>query len=98
MPIANWFTGRWWAVLLRGLVAIAFGIAAFAWPGVTIKTLVLLFAIYALTDGVVSLAAAFSGRHHQDRWLLVLEGVIGLWAGLWMLRAPQMTAFFLVLF
>jgi uncharacterized membrane protein HdeD (DUF308 family) len=37
------FAGRWWAVLLRGLVAIAFGVIAFTWPGVTLATLVLLF-------------------------------------------------------
>ncbi len=97
--LAGLFAGRWWAVLLRGVVAIAFGVAAFAWPGVTAATLVLLFGFYALVDGGVSLLAAIGGRRPgEDRWLLALEGVIGIWAGVVTLRAPQITAVMLVFF
>jgi uncharacterized membrane protein HdeD (DUF308 family) len=93
------FTSRWWAVLLRGLVAIVFGILAFAWPGVTLATLVILFAFYALTDGIFSLATAIGGhRDREQRWLLSIEGVVGIWAGLVMLRAPGVTTLFLVFF
>jgi len=56
--IARLFAARWWAVLLRGIVAITFGVLAFAWPGVTVATLVLLFGSYALVDGVFSLLTA----------------------------------------
>jgi len=91
--------GRWWAVLQRGIVAIAFGAVAFAWPGVTAATLVLLFGFYALADGLFSLLAAIGGRRHGEyRWLLALEGVIGIWAGVVTLRAPQITAVMLVFF
>lgn len=89
---------RWWAVILRGLIAIAFAVIAFTWPVVTVATLVLLFGIYALVDGVSSLIAALVGRHHEDRWLLALEGVIGIWAGVITLRAPGLTATLLVFF
>jgi uncharacterized membrane protein HdeD (DUF308 family) len=89
---------RWWAVILRGLIAIAFAVLAFTWPGVTVATLVLLFGFYALADGVSSLVAAIGGRRHDDRWLLVLEGVIGIWAGVITLRAPGVTAAVLVFF
>ena len=96
---AGLVTGRWWTLLLRGIVAIAFGAVAFAWPGVTAATLVLLFAYYALADGAFCLFAAIGGRRQgEDRWLLALEGVIGIWAGLVMLRAPAMTAILLVFF
>ena len=99
LEMAALFTSRWWAVLLRGLVAIVFGILAFTWPGVTLATLVLLFAIYAITDGVFSLFAAIGGRpHREQRWLLALEGVVSIWAGVVMLRAPAATAIFLVFF
>ena len=91
------FAGRWWAVLIRGLVAIAFGVLAFTWPGVTLATLVLLFGFYALLDGAFSLISAIGGRRRrEDRWLLTLEGVIGIWAGLVTLRAPVVTAVVLV--
>jgi uncharacterized membrane protein HdeD (DUF308 family) len=99
LEVAAVFTSRWWVVLLRGLVAIVFGLLAFAWPGVTIAMLVLLFAIYAVTDGIFSLFAAIGGRSHREhRWLLALEGVVGIWAGVVMLRAPAVTATFLVFF
>jgi uncharacterized membrane protein HdeD (DUF308 family) len=99
LDVAAAFTSRWWAVLLRGLVAIVFGILAFAWPGVTLATLVLLFAIYAIIDGAFSLFAAIGpNRSRENRWLHALEGIVGIWAGLVMLRAPDVTAIFLVFF
>jgi uncharacterized membrane protein HdeD (DUF308 family) len=91
--------GRWWAILIRGIVAIAFGVAAFTWPGVTLATLVLLFGCYALLDGAFSLISAMGGhRRRGDRWLLVLEAVVGIWAGVITLRAPAITAVVLVFF
>ncbi len=93
------FAGRWWAVLLRGIVVLAFGVLAFAWPGVTVATLVLLFGFYALMDGIFSLVSAIGGRRHrEDRWLLVLEGIVGIWAGIVTLRSPAITAVALVFF
>jgi uncharacterized membrane protein HdeD (DUF308 family) len=93
------FARRWWAVVLRGLVAVGFGLSAFAWPGVTLAVLVMLFGVYALCDGVVSLIAAIMGRRQQeDRWLLALEGIVGIWVGVLTLREPQVTALALVFF
>ena len=91
--ITRLFAARWWAVLLRGIIAITFGALAFTWPGVTVATLVLLFGFYALVDGVFSLFTAIGGRRHrEDRWLLAFEGIIGIWAGIVTLRAPALTA------
>jgi uncharacterized membrane protein HdeD (DUF308 family) len=91
--------GRWWAVLLRGVVTIAFGVAALTSSGVSAATLVLLFGFYALADGAVSLLSAIGGRRHgEDGWLLALEGMIGVWAGVVTLRAPGITAVALVFF
>ncbi|HUK15494.1 MAG TPA: HdeD family acid-resistance protein [Bryobacteraceae bacterium] len=99
LEIRTLFAGRWWAMVLRGIVAIVFGVLAFAWPGVTLATLVLLFGWYALIDGIFSLVSAFGGRRaREDRWLLALEGIVGLWAGFVTLRAPAITAIVLVFF
>ena len=91
------FVGRWWAVLLRGVTAVAFGVIAFAWPHVTIATLILLFGLYALVHGTLSLAAAIGGRGRSgNRLLLAIEGVVGLCAGIITLRSPSTTAMVLV--
>jgi uncharacterized membrane protein HdeD (DUF308 family) len=92
------FAGRWWAVLLRGVVALVFGALSFSWPAVTLDILVLLFGCYALLDGGFSLVAAIGGRNPGDRWLLVFEGVVGIWAGVVTLRAPAIGAAVLVFF
>ena len=72
----------WWAIALRGLLAVIFGVAAFAWPGMTLRVLVFLFGAYALVDGAFAVAAALVGRK-LDRpwWTLLLEGLIGIGAG-----------------
>jgi uncharacterized membrane protein HdeD (DUF308 family) len=93
------FTRNWWAVLLRGVFAILFGILAFRAPVMTLAALVALFGIYAFVDGVVSLFAAISGwSHREDRWLLLLEGLIGLGAGFATLYATALTAVALMFF
>ena len=52
----NNLTQNWWMIVLRGLLAIAFGVAAFVWPGITWLTLVFLFGIYAIVDGLIAVA------------------------------------------
>jgi uncharacterized membrane protein HdeD (DUF308 family) len=78
---------------------IAFGVLAFPRPSVTVTSLVLLFGSYALVDGVFSLLTALGGGHHrEDRWLLALEGIVGVWAGVVTLRSPALSAVVLVFF
>jgi len=74
---------NWWLLLLRGLVAIAFGVIAFFWPDITLVALVYLFGIYAIVDGVVALWAAFNALGDAGpRWWLGLSGVVSILAGL----------------
>ncbi|OKO76038.1 HdeD family acid-resistance protein [Bradyrhizobium sp. AS23.2] len=74
---------NWWLLLLRGIAGIAFGALAFFWPGLTLVTLTLLWGAYALVDGVIAIAAAFSasGGEAGPRWWLGLSGVAGILAG-----------------
>jgi uncharacterized membrane protein HdeD (DUF308 family) len=83
----------WWALALRGLVAVLFGLAALFWPGLVLAVLIILFGAYALVDGVFALIAAFrsSGRGMR-RPLLLIEGVIGILFGLLALFWPALTA------
>jgi uncharacterized membrane protein HdeD (DUF308 family) len=86
---------HWWAFALRGVAAILFGILAFVWPGLTLAALVLLWGAYALVDGILALVSAV--RTHDDhRWGLVLEGVVGIGAGIATFAWPGLTALVLV--
>ena len=74
---------NWWLLLLRGIAAIAFGVLAFFWPGLTLVTLTLLWGAYALMDGAIAIWAAFNaaGGDAGPRWWLGLSGVAGILAG-----------------
>ncbi|WP_373506083.1 HdeD family acid-resistance protein [Aestuariivirga sp.] len=88
------FLGKyWWLFLLRGIAAVIFGILAFVSPGITLATLVLVWGAYALADGIFSLIAAISGKTaDEDRWMVGLQGAIGVIAGLIALVLPGATA------
>jgi uncharacterized membrane protein HdeD (DUF308 family) len=71
---------NWWAVVLRGVLAVGLGVFAWARPDIFWASLVLVFGIYAVVDGLFAIAAAFSGDS-RDRWSHLLEGVLGIVAG-----------------
>src|SRR5580700_1775811 len=79
LSMATILIGNWWALALRGAAAILFAILAFLWPAMTAAALVLLFAAYALVDGVFAIIAAVrAARHHARSWPLLLEGILDL--------------------
>ncbi|MEW6454816.1 MAG: HdeD family acid-resistance protein [Pseudomonadota bacterium] len=88
---------NWWLVLLRGLCAITFGILAFAWPGITLVTLVLLYGGFALADGILAIAAAVIGGHPAPRWWLAVMGLLGISAGILTFAWPAITALVLLM-
>ncbi len=85
---------NWWALALRGIVAVLFGLLTFFLPGITLVTLVLLFGAYALVDGVFNAIAFFRVASHH--WALLIEGVIGIIAGILTFAWPAITAIVLL--
>ena len=83
----------WKTTILRGSVAILFGIVALAWPGIGLATLIALFAAAALLSGITSIIGAFQGPVARERraWL-VLDGAIAIGAGLLVLVWPDLSA------
>jgi len=89
---------NWWTLVLRGVVAILFGVVAFLRPGITVEVLVLLFAFWALFDGVLALISSVGAAEaHEPWWPLVFIGLLGIAAGLVTLRWPGITALALFL-
>ena len=85
--------GNWWALALRGVAAIIFGLLAFVLPGVTLAALILLFGGYALVEGVLNVTAAVRGRgDDQPWWALLLEGLVSIAAGIVAFAVPGLTA------
>src|SRR5262249_62214909 len=84
---------NWWAVLLRGVAGILFGIATFFAPAISLAVLVLLFGAYALVDGVLALISALRNRATNEQWwVLLLEGFVGIIAGIVTFVWPGITA------
>ncbi|MFA1548188.1 HdeD family acid-resistance protein [Actinomadura chokoriensis] len=90
-------TRHWWALALRGAFAILFGIVAWAWPGITVWALVLLFGAYAMADGLIAVTHAIRGAAGAPRGLLLLVGVAGIALGIAALVWPGITAFALLM-
>jgi uncharacterized membrane protein HdeD (DUF308 family) len=84
---------KWWAFVVRGLLSIAFGIMAFLLPGPTLLGLILLFGIYSIADGVFNIIGAVRAEHQQTRWwVLLLEGLVSIAAGIIAFVLPGLTA------
>jgi uncharacterized membrane protein HdeD (DUF308 family) len=89
---------NWWLLLLRGIAAIIFGLLAFAWPGLTLLTLILFYGAFALVDGVLAIVAAITGGVPGSRWWLAIVGLLGIAAGLLTFLTPGLTALVLLFF
>jgi uncharacterized membrane protein HdeD (DUF308 family) len=88
---------HWWVVALRGLAAVIFGILALFWPGITLGVLVLLFGSYAIVDGILAFYSAVRSSGKQP-WAQVLEGIVGVLAGVATFVWPGLTALALLFF
>jgi uncharacterized membrane protein HdeD (DUF308 family) len=88
---------NWWVVVLRGVAAVLFGLAAIAWPGITLAVLILLYGAYALADGVLALVAALASRQPGDfPWGMLLAGLAAIAAGVLTFLWPGLSALVLV--
>jgi uncharacterized membrane protein HdeD (DUF308 family) len=89
---------NWWALAIRGVAGIIFGLIALLMPGVTMISLVLLFSAYMLVDGVFAIVAAVRSAHQHERWwLLAIEGMVDIAAGVVAFLWPGVTVLAFVL-
>ncbi|MGY5884773.1 HdeD family acid-resistance protein [Modestobacter lacusdianchii] len=84
-------------LVLRGVIALVFGLLALLWPEATVLVLALLFGAYAAVDGFGMIASGLGRDGDQGRrWLYVLGGIVGIAAGVTAVVWPQLTALALV--
>lgn len=92
---------NWWMVALRGVISILFGILLLLAPPLVITTMVLFFGAYALVDGVAAIITAIQNRNQERWWYTLLEGIIGVIAGILVFAYPlfaTITAVYFVLY
>jgi uncharacterized membrane protein HdeD (DUF308 family) len=81
----------WWMVVLRGALLLLLGVAALRWPGATLGVLVLWIGAGFLVNGAFALVAALAGRDVEGRAWMVIEGLLGIAAGLVTFMNPGIT-------
>ncbi len=85
---------RWHLVVLRGVVAVVFGIVAIVWPEITVLSLALLWGVYMLLDGVASIVMGMGSG--TDRMYMIVLGALGIASGVIALVWPQITVIVLL--
>jgi uncharacterized membrane protein HdeD (DUF308 family) len=81
--------GRPWGWhVFEGLVSVALGVIALAYPGITLITIILLIGLRAIVMGILEVVAAFSWEGAESRWLLGITGVLSIMLGILLLGSP----------
>jgi uncharacterized membrane protein HdeD (DUF308 family) len=78
-------------LIARGLIAIAFAIVTFLWPGPAIGALAVLFGAYAFVDGIGGIVAGLERIGDPKWWASFLTGIIGVIAGIVAFMLPGIT-------
>jgi uncharacterized membrane protein HdeD (DUF308 family) len=86
-------------LLIRGILGVAIGVIAIVWPGITLAVLVGIFAAYAILDGITNLFVGMRKSPQGGRsWAQIVQGLVGVAAGIMTLLWPAITALALVWF
>lgn len=89
MDVMQW---KWSSVALRGVAALAFGVLALTWSAITLHTLVIIFGIFALVDGMLEGYNAMTAKRQEQTWFLTaLRSLIGIVIGIVSLAVPGVT-------
>jgi uncharacterized membrane protein HdeD (DUF308 family) len=84
---------KWWSYLLRGILAILFGIIALVWPGATVFVLIILFGCYALVEGLFATGYSIAKASRGEKWFaLLMLGIVGILIGIVTLARPGVTS------
>lgn len=89
----------WWSLLVRGILSIIFGIIAFSQSGITLLSLLILFAIYAIADGISAITVSLQHKKTSENSnFILLIGIVSLAVGILTLIYPALSAVYLIIF
>ena len=89
----------WWVYLVRGILALVFGVLALMWPGATIEALLIFFGAWALVTGIFMLVGSFGAKKVSDHWWVwLLAGLVGIAAGILTFKHPAATGLALLIY
>lgn len=84
---------KWWMYLVRGILAIIFGIIALVWPGATVLVLIVLFGCYALVEGLFAVGYSIAKASKKEKFFgLLMLGLLGVLIGVVTLARPGITS------
>lgn len=84
---------NWWTVLLRGIFFVVFGLLALLTPSLTLPQLMAFFGVFALAVGVTAVFTSFNSQDNDERWWLhLIDGAIGVLAGIGVLISQGIAA------
>lgn len=87
-----------WAMALRGVIAVIFGLIALRDPGAAVGAFAIIFAVFAFTDAILELVAASAlGRLGLNRGWYALGALASIAAGILAIVYPRATFVVLVL-
>ncbi len=92
----SFLAGLWYTLIVRGVLSIIFGICAFAWPGNFMAVLSMVFGVYLLIDGAVSVWSALASKE-QGRTFSIFGGLLSIAIGLTALITPAAFIGYLIL-
>lgn len=96
---SSWWSGPWWLVLAKGIMAITMGILAWAWPGPTLFVLLMIFGIFAILDGIFTIIMSSVHRKTIKGWGWSLTaGIFGTTIGFLLVTWPFVTSFVFLIF
>lgn len=88
---------KWWSYLLRGVLALLFGIIALVWPTATVFVLIVLFGVYALVEGLFAVGYSIAKAYRGDKFFaLLMLGLIGVLVGAIVIARPTVSSLALV--
>ena len=97
LSLSSTLARNWTVVVARGVLGLVIGLIAFLFPGPTLLSLIGLFAVFLIIDGILAIVAAVRAASKHERWgFLTFEGIVGIVAGVLAMALPGLTVFVFV--